>query len=70
MAQLCVGITHAERGNRVGAVRLITRARSRLDAYAVTRGPQYGLDIDRVLDWIKDREENPDRDSWLTGHPL
>jgi uncharacterized protein len=70
LAQLCVGITHAERGNRVGAVRLIARARSRLDAYAETGGPRYGLDVNRVLDWIKDREENPDRDSWLTAHPL
>ena len=30
LAQLCVGITHAERGNRTGALRLIGRAREQL----------------------------------------
>ena len=39
LAQLCVGITHAERGNRPGALRLIGRARGRLETYARTRGP-------------------------------
>ena len=70
LAQLCVGITHAERGNLIGALRLITRARSRLDVYAATRGPLYGLDINRVLDWIRDHEQSPHRDVWLTTHPL
>ncbi len=70
LAQLCVGITHAERGNQAGAVRLIARARSRLDAYSAARGPQYGLDISRIVDWIEDREKSPDRDSWLATHPL
>ena len=70
LAQLCVGITHAERGNQVGALRLIGRARRRLESYAATDGPVYGLDLGRVIDWITDRERQRDDRSWLVGHPL
>ena len=49
LAQLCVGITHTERGNRVGASRLLTRARSRLEAYAAAGGPLYGLELNRIV---------------------
>ena len=70
LAQLCVGITHAERGNRIGALRLIERARRRLETYAATDGPVYGLDLRRVIDWIRDREREPDDSSWLKNHPL
>ena len=70
LAQLCVAITHAERGNRIGALRLLGRARRRLETYAATGGPAYGLDLGRVLGWIQDREREPDGGSWLTGHPL
>jgi len=70
LAQLCVGITHAERGNRIGALRLIERARRRLETYAATGGPVYGLDLHRVIDWIRDREREPNDSSWLKDHPL
>jgi hypothetical protein len=70
LAQLCVGITHAERGNRVGAVRLIGRARRHLETYAATDGPDYGLDQSRVITWIRNREREPGDSSWLIGHPL
>ena len=70
LAQLCVGITHAERGNRIGALRLIERARRRLETYAATGGPVYGLDLRRVIDWIRDREREPNDSSWLKDHPL
>ena len=70
LAQLCVGITHAERGNRVGATRLLTRARSRLEAYAAAGGPQHGLELNRIVTWIRDGEHNLDRGSWLAGNPL
>ena len=53
-AQLCVRITHAERGNRIGARRLIRRAHQRLETYAVTDGPTYGLDLSRIIGWIRD----------------
>ena len=45
LAQLCVGLTHAERGNAVGAARLVDRAASHLAACARTDGPTYGLDL-------------------------
>ena len=71
LAQLCVGITHAERGNRIGALRLIGRARQRLEAYAATDGPVYDLDLPRVVEWIHQRERDPDKPaSWLVGLPL
>ena len=43
LAQLCVGLTHAARGNAVGARRLVERAAGRLAAYDETGGPTYGL---------------------------
>jgi hypothetical protein len=39
LAQLCVSITRAERGNRIGALRLVGRARRRLATYAATGEP-------------------------------
>ena len=70
LAQLCVGITHAERGNRTGALRLIGRARRRLATYAATGGPNYGLDLSHIIDWIRAREREPNGASWLIGQPL
>ena len=45
LAQLCVGLTHAARGNSVGASRLVERGAGRLEAYAAGGGPTYGLDL-------------------------
>ncbi len=45
LAQLCVGLTHAERGNSVGAARLVERGAARLEAYAATRATTYGVDL-------------------------
>jgi predicted metal-dependent hydrolase len=70
LAQLCVGITHAERGNRTGALRLIERARRRLETYGSTGGPVYGLDVNHIIGWIRDREREPDGASWLMIQPL
>ena len=68
LAQLCVGITHAERGNQIGARRLIGRARRRLETYAATNGPVYGLDLNHIIEWIRNRELEPGNDSWLIDH--
>jgi GNAT superfamily N-acetyltransferase len=46
MAQLCVAVTHALRGNGVGAARLLDRGRGRLARYADTGGATYTLDLD------------------------
>lgn len=48
LAQLCVGLTHAARGNTVGAARLVERGVTNLDTYAATRGPLYGVDLAAV----------------------
>lgn len=45
LAQLCVGLTHHERGNAVGASRLVERAAGRLEAYERAAGPTHGLDL-------------------------
>lgn len=49
LAQVCVAITHAARGNRIGADRLFERAAVRLAAFAATGGWAYGLDLDDVV---------------------
>jgi hypothetical protein len=45
LAQLCVGLTHAARGNAVGAARLVDRGAARLAEYDAGGGPTYGLDL-------------------------
>lgn len=45
LAQVCVGLTHAQRSNPVGAARLLRRGAGRLDGYP---GPAYDVDVDRV----------------------
>lgn len=49
LAQLCVGLTHHERGNSVGASRLIERAARRLETYEQGAGPTYGLDLGALI---------------------
>lgn len=55
LAQLCVGLTHHERGNTVGASRLVERAAGRLASYARGGGPTYGLDLPGVLTCARER---------------
>jgi hypothetical protein len=71
LAQLCVGITHAERGNRIGALRLIGRARGRLERYALIGQPTYGLPLAEIISWIRAPERPPQvGGSWLDDQPL
>ena len=49
LAQLCVGITHAQRGNRPGAARLLARGVARLRPYA--DAPPHGVDVRGLLAW-------------------
>jgi predicted metal-dependent hydrolase len=50
LAQVCVAITHAARGNQTGAERLADRAGTKLAAYAATGRETYGADLDAVME--------------------
>lgn len=58
LAQLCVGLTHHARGNVVGASRLVERASARLEAYAETAGPTYGLDLAALIGCAQTRVQD------------
>lgn len=49
LAQLCVGLTHAARGNHVGAERLVERAAGRLESYRSQTKETYGLDLEDLV---------------------
>lgn len=51
LAQLAVGLTHARRGNAVGAVELTRRAADRLADYAAT--PPHGVDVAGLVAWSR-----------------
>ncbi len=55
LAQICVGLTHSLRGNAVGASRLVERGIGRIETYAESGGPTYGLDLDEVAQKARDR---------------
>ena len=46
LAQVCVGLTHLQRGNAVGGVRLLQRGADRLDGWS---GPSYDVDVPAVV---------------------
>jgi hypothetical protein len=50
LAQICVGLTHAQRGNAAGAATLLARGRERVRAYVDRGGVTYGLDVAAWLD--------------------
>jgi uncharacterized protein len=51
LAQLAVGLTHAARGNRRGAVTLLERGAANVVPYA-TR-PPYGIDVPGLVAWAR-----------------
>lgn len=55
LAQVCVGLTHAARGNRVGAVRLLERGAARLEQYDAGGGVAYGLDLASIAHCVRDQ---------------
>jgi hypothetical protein len=57
LAQICVGVTHAQRGNRRGAARLIRRGAERLQPYA-GRAP-HRVDVDGLLQWCRHHAADP-----------
>jgi predicted metal-dependent hydrolase len=46
LAQVCVGLTHLQRGNPVGGVRLLRRGAERLGGWT---GPSYDVDVAAVV---------------------
>ncbi|WP_139980373.1 DUF309 domain-containing protein [Nocardioides litoris] len=55
LAQLCVALTHHERGNAVGARRLTDRAAGHLVSYAARGGPTYGVALDDAVACVRRR---------------
>ncbi len=56
LAQVCVALTHAARGNQVGAARILDRGLGRLAEYAAAESvPTYGVDIAEVADCARQR---------------
>ena len=51
LAQLAVGLTHALRGNSVGAATLLRRGADRISGYA--EPSPYGIDVAGLLDWAR-----------------
>ncbi|HEU4424798.1 MAG TPA: DUF309 domain-containing protein [Pilimelia sp.] len=51
LAQLAVGLTHAQRGNAVGSVQLLRRAADRVEGYA--DGPPHGVDAAGLAAWAR-----------------
>ena len=49
LAQVCVGITHAQRGNLRGSTALLERATARLGGYRDS--PPHGVDVAGLLNW-------------------
>lgn len=68
LAQLCVALTHALRGNAAGAERLFARGRGKLESY---RGPTHGVDIASAIADIGARmaEVPSDRRTHRQGEP-
>jgi hypothetical protein len=63
LAQLAVGLTHALRGNRVGAASVLRRGADRISGYA--DAPLYGIDVTGLAEWARSlsgRLDDPSRD--------
>jgi hypothetical protein len=67
LAQLAVGLTHAKRGNRTGAVSVVSRGRDAVAGYA--EAPPYGIDVaglvvwaDQLLELLADAVRDPAAD--------
>lgn len=64
LAQLCVAVTHAQRGNLAGARTVLVRATENLRSCTRGTPPPYGLDVAGIVGWI-DAEHAGDDVSWL-----
>jgi uncharacterized protein len=60
LAQLAVGLTHARRGNAVGAVQLLRRAADRVEGYA--NDSPHGVDTAGLVVWARTLAVRVERD--------
>jgi hypothetical protein len=51
LAQLAVGLTHALRGNTVGAVSLLERGAANIEPFRA--GPPHGIDVAGLQEWAR-----------------
>jgi predicted metal-dependent hydrolase len=54
LAQVCVGLTHAARGNSIGAARLLERGAARVEEYEAGHGPAYGFDLIAIVACVRE----------------
>lgn len=69
LAQLCVALTHARRGNVAGARTVLDRSSVNLRSCARGTGQTYGVDLDAVVGWL-DAHDSDDDVAWLGSLPL
>ena len=70
LAQLAVGLTHALRGNRLGAATLLRRGADRISGYADS--PVHGIDVAGLLSWARSlagQLDDPSKDVALPTVP-
>lgn len=71
LAQVCVGLTHLQRGNPVGGARLLRRGADRLEAHRSTgpSAPHHSVDLACVAAAARERAEAVDRGVTGPGLP-
>ena len=67
LAQLAVGLTHALRGNNVGAAAVLRRGADCISGHA--DGPPHGIDVAGLLDWARTLAGQLDDPSNDVGQP-
>jgi hypothetical protein len=68
LAQLAVGVTHAQRGNAVGAARLLRRAADRVEGYAAD--PPYRIDVAGLVVWAREMAARIDNEGLAAITPV
>lgn len=60
LAQLAVGLTHVQRGNSTGAVRLLHRSADQIESYS--EAAPYGLDVAGLIGYARSLAGDIERD--------
>ena len=67
LAQLAVGVTHAQRGNTVGAARLLRRAADRIAPWSID--PPHDIDVRGLVTWATSAAERAESGDDLPAPP-